>query len=374
MISNSGSDESRKYSGGKAGDQTGTEWALISWYSRPWNYVLRHPDPKVRAKITELAIAAAKNDNIGYDQNERYTYWTQLKACGYNPAKIKTKCEADCSAGVAANIKAVGYLLGIKELQNVSIYCYTGNLRAALIAAGFEVLTDSKYLTGDGYLFAGDILLYEGHHTATNVTDGTYTDKEQAQSYVLSPISTSKKGLRVTASSLNIRKTPNGNKTGRDYKSGKFIHVIAKAFIRNDPWFQVTDKNWISAKYLTGWVKEPSDKWWYLLPGYTWHKDKIVNIDDRKYAFGNDGYMLTGWVKSNNKWMYANADGVLIKSQWVKHTDGKQYYIMKDGYMATDVYVKSVNKELYYWVNSDGVWEEKWNTSAPDLKKYKVVS
>ena len=68
LISNSGHDENGKYSGGKAGDQTGTEWALIPWYNRPWKCVLRHPDAKVRAKLAELGIKAAKNDLVGYDQ------------------------------------------------------------------------------------------------------------------------------------------------------------------------------------------------------------------------------------------------------------------------------------------------------------------
>lgn len=34
MISNCGHDERGKYSGGKAGDQKGDEWAVIPWYSR----------------------------------------------------------------------------------------------------------------------------------------------------------------------------------------------------------------------------------------------------------------------------------------------------------------------------------------------------
>lgn len=48
MISNCGHDENNKYKGGKAGDQTGGEWALINWYNRPWKCVLRHPDTKPR--------------------------------------------------------------------------------------------------------------------------------------------------------------------------------------------------------------------------------------------------------------------------------------------------------------------------------------
>ena len=178
MISNCGHDENNKYKNGKAGDQTGGEWALISWYNRPWNCVLRHPDAKVRKKIAELAKAAAQNNLVGYDQNERYTFWEHLKASAYNPAKITVACEADCSSGVAAIVKAVGYLLGDAKLQAVSIYCYTGNLRAALKAAGFEVLTASKYLTSDASLLEGDILLNESAHVATNLTNGSKSGAE----------------------------------------------------------------------------------------------------------------------------------------------------------------------------------------------------
>ena len=96
-----------------------------------------------------------------------------MKASNYDPAQITIACEADCSSGVAANVKAAGYRLGRKELQSVSADCYTGNLRAALKAAGFDVYTSSKYLISPDYLLPGDILLYEGHHTATNLDTGS---------------------------------------------------------------------------------------------------------------------------------------------------------------------------------------------------------
>lgn len=53
MISNCGHDENGRYSGGKAGDQTGTEWRVINWYNRPWKCVLRHPNADVRAMSSE---------------------------------------------------------------------------------------------------------------------------------------------------------------------------------------------------------------------------------------------------------------------------------------------------------------------------------
>lgn len=173
MISNSGKDERGSYRGGVAGDQGG-EWVIIPWYDRkPWDCVLRHPNPAVRETIATLAEKAANNNNIGYDQNERNSYWNQLSspAVGFDPSKITVPVEADCSAGVIANVRAAGYLHGIDALKNIKA-TYTGNMKTAFANAGFQVLTDPKYLTSDLYLLRGDILLNEAHHTATNLTDG----------------------------------------------------------------------------------------------------------------------------------------------------------------------------------------------------------
>ena len=177
MISNSGCDENGRYSGGAAGDQGG-EWKIIDWYNRPWNCVLRYPDGNVRAKIAELARKAALNDKIGYDQQQRETYWMWLQTVGYDPSRITVACEADCSAGVIANVKAVGYLLGLPKLKTIAA-TYTGNMRSAFAAAGFQVLTSSKYLVSDAYLLEGDILLNDAYHTATNLTDGRYANQEK---------------------------------------------------------------------------------------------------------------------------------------------------------------------------------------------------
>lgn len=169
-LSNSGKDERGGYSGGQAGDQTGGEWSLIPWYNRPWNCVLRHPDAKVRATLSSLAVRAAQNDNIGYNQGNRTSYWSELQKVGYDPSKITTKCDDDCSAGVCANIKAAGYLCGDTKLQGVPITS-THYMRNALKNAGFQCLTDSKYLNSDANLIAGDVLLNDGAHTAM-WTDG----------------------------------------------------------------------------------------------------------------------------------------------------------------------------------------------------------
>ena len=192
MISNCGHDERSKYSGGQAGDQTGNEWRIISWYNRPWNVVLRHPDANVRKEIAKLAKAAANNNKIGYDQGERWTFWDELKKVGYDPAKITSNCETDCSAGVLALCKSTGYRLNIQALKDINQNGYTGNQRKILKAAGFQVLTDKKYLDSEDYLLEGDILLNEGHHTATNLTNGKYSGatEESVSEVELTPAQT----------------------------------------------------------------------------------------------------------------------------------------------------------------------------------------
>lgn len=183
MIANSGHDERGKFSGGQAGDQTGGEWQIQKWYSRPWTHVFRYPVKEVADLIAELAEEAARNNKIGYDQNQRTTFWKQLQASGYRPANIKTACEADCSAGVAAIVKAAGYLLNIDELKQVSPDMYTGSQIVTLTNAGFNMYTDKAFLESDRWLMRGDILLAKGHHTAINLTTGSEV-KEPAWRWV----------------------------------------------------------------------------------------------------------------------------------------------------------------------------------------------
>lgn len=173
MLSNCGHDEYYDLTGGKAGDQTGSEWEIVEWYSRPWNYMLRHPSDAVRREIAVLARLAARNNLIGYDQGQRITFWNHLKASDYDPAKITIACEADCSSAVAGIVKAVGYRLNLEPLKQINENAYTGNLRLALRNAGFQVYSDTKYLNSSKDLYQGDILLYEYHHTAINLDNGS---------------------------------------------------------------------------------------------------------------------------------------------------------------------------------------------------------
>lgn len=171
MISNSGHDEKGRYRGGTAGDQTGQEWTLRMWYSRPWDCVIRFTDPAVAAMFATLEIYAAENNSIGYDQGQRITYWQALKEVQYDPRKITKGCEEDCSAGVLANAKAALILTNHQNAADkVNVCGYTGNLEQILRGTGMvEVITTSKYLTGYSSLQPGDILLNRAHHVCAYV-------------------------------------------------------------------------------------------------------------------------------------------------------------------------------------------------------------
>ena len=221
-ISNSGGDERGKATGGKAGDQA-SEWCIRNWYNRPWDCILRYPDIEVAKLLAELSIEAANNNLVGYDQNERYTYWDHLKASNYRPSQITIACQSDCSAGVIANTKAVGYLMNIAALKNINA-TYTGNMKQGFKNAGFKVLTDKKYLNGYDYLLPGDILLNEVHHTAVNLgygkNAGGGSSTPSSGSTILKPDPADKLdktlagAYTVKASDgLNLRYGAGGNKT-----------------------------------------------------------------------------------------------------------------------------------------------------------------
>ena len=235
MISNCGSDEHGKTHGGKAGDQTGKEWRIKSWYDRPWKCILRYKgNSEVNELLANLAIQSAENDKVGYDQWERQTFWKNLVKANYHPEDIKTVCESDCSAGVMALVKAVGYRLNIKALKDVNENLTCRGMRKALQKAGFEVLDAKKYLTSEKYLQRGDILLNDTAHTAIEVGDGKVKSQKEVENPTEKPQTASQSSgkvinklqpamslsialrgsYEVTASTLNVRYGADSTKYG----------------------------------------------------------------------------------------------------------------------------------------------------------------
>ena len=161
-------DERGKTSGGTAGDQTGKEVCIRTWYSKPWGLVLRPKSASVAERMARACEAACANNKIGYDQGQRNTLNAQAKTVGYDLSRVG-KCECDCSSLMAVCAQAAG----------VNIPYTSGNapttrtMRTAFSGTGaFEVLTESKYLTTDAWLKRGDVLVAPGAHTVMALESG----------------------------------------------------------------------------------------------------------------------------------------------------------------------------------------------------------
>lgn len=155
---------------GNAGDQTMREVCTRDWYAKGWNVVLRPKSATVAEKMVKACKAGCANDTIGYSQATRNTAHTEAKKVGYDLSKIKTKCNTDCSAFMTLCAIAAG----VKKLEYTDNAPTTSTMRKAFAATGeFDVLTDSKYLTSDKYLKAGDVIVKEGSHTVMALEDGS---------------------------------------------------------------------------------------------------------------------------------------------------------------------------------------------------------
>lgn len=164
-----GHDENGRYHGGRAGDQTGTEFQIRAWYNPGWDCIIRFNE-KARKEIAEVSKKAAKNNHIGYDQYERQTYFNALKAAKWNPSKITKNVETDCSASTSAAIIAAGYLTKQAKLKKLNPNNTTSTLRSACKSAGATIYTDYDHTHGKG-LMNGDIVLREGHHVVVYVSN-----------------------------------------------------------------------------------------------------------------------------------------------------------------------------------------------------------
>lgn len=248
-ISNCGKDEYGGIRGGKAGDQSGKEWWIINWYDQGWQCILRHPDRRVREYLAELAIEAAKNDNVGYDQSQNRTYWGELQKVGYWPKKITTPCEADCSAGVIANAMAVGYLLNIDALKNINA-TYTGNMRPGFRAAGFQVLTDRKYLTSGNYLMPGDIILNDAQHTATNIGYGKYVTAPVTEPTPIQPSNPNEH--KVIPAMLNVRVAAGlSSKIVGQLPQGTLVNIQQTVTAKDgSKWYKINE-GYVAAQYIS---------------------------------------------------------------------------------------------------------------------------
>ena len=173
-IGHASADERRKASGGKAGDQTGGEVCVRTWYSSPWDCVLRPKSPEVAEASARAMEAACTNPHIGYDQSARNTLYNYALAAKFDLAAIEDNCECDCSSLVHVCVIAAGVPLTYSVNGHT-----TWTIAAALVGSGaYEKLTEDKYLASDAFLKRGDILLNTDAHVAMALENGAGVREE----------------------------------------------------------------------------------------------------------------------------------------------------------------------------------------------------
>lgn len=179
LIGHASIDENGKAQGGMGGDQTKKEVCKRNWYKASWDVVLRCTDPSIAEKMAIACEQGCDNNNIGYDQKQRNTLYTEAKKVNYDLSKINTKCECDCSSFMCVCAIAAGLSESYFYSGNMRT---TSNMRAAFEKTGkFEILTDSKYLNSDSYLKRGDILVNEGSHTIMVLSNGANYDQKNKE-------------------------------------------------------------------------------------------------------------------------------------------------------------------------------------------------
>ena len=187
-------DENGKIAGGASGDQNEKEVCTRNWYNGGWEFLARPQNAAVAEKMASACEAACGNPCIGYDQNQRNTLNTQAKRVDYDLSKIATPCETDCSAFVSVCVLAAG--VALEYAGNLPT---TRTLQSKLSQTGeFEVLTDSKYLTGTDYLRRGDILCKAGKHTVMVLDSGSKEENLQEE-WMLPLLKKGSKGAAVKA-------------------------------------------------------------------------------------------------------------------------------------------------------------------------------
>lgn len=168
-IGHASADENYRAVGGWSGDQTGGEVCVRTWYSSPWDYVLRFKDRAKAKKAAAAMYAACNNPNIGYDQGNRNDALIQAKKHAWDLGAVDTPTEVDCSSLVTLCAQCAGvdvpYVWGNAP--------YTGNMETQFMKTGeFEKLSDLKFRVSDSYLMEGDILVKISGHTAMVLENG----------------------------------------------------------------------------------------------------------------------------------------------------------------------------------------------------------
>lgn len=259
-------DEHGKISGGSSGDQTGKEVCVRSWYSKPWNKVLRYKDSSVAKKVSQIGKKLANSNLVGYDQYNRNSLYQTLKKHNFDvDAYIANgkKTETDCSA-----FQYACWCCLVPSMRSDSNAPTTSTWASFASKHGFTVFTNSSYTASSSKLIDGDICLSEAHHVVGVCDVGNSTSSSQSTSQTSQPTSpnftvgntyTLQTELKVRtgagtnyAAKSHNQLTADGQKhdTDRDgaLEAGTKVTCQAIQKVGNDIWIK-SPSGWLAAYY-----------------------------------------------------------------------------------------------------------------------------
>ena len=218
-------DENGNAHGGRAGDQSGKEVSTQAWYrhSKGWR-VLRCTDEARAEKIARAMQAACDNANIGYDQYQRDTLYNAAKPLGFDPARVDTPCETDCSALVRVCCAYAGI--------PVDNFRTTNEAGVLLRSGAFTELKESRYTDQSAYLRRGDILVTRTQgHTVVVLSNGSKAEATSAEEASRTLLKRGMKGEDVRRLQLRLMELGYGlPRYGADGEYGAETAAAVKAF------------------------------------------------------------------------------------------------------------------------------------------------
>ena len=218
-------DENGNAHGGRAGDQSGKEVSTQAWYKhrKGWR-VLRCKSADKAEKIARAMQAACDNANIGYDQYQRDTLYNAAKPLGFDPARVDTPCETDCSALVRVCCAYAGI--------PVDNFRTTNEAGVLLRSGAFTELKESRYTDQSAYLRRGDILVTRTQgHTVVVLSNGSRAEAAPAEEAPRTLLKRGMKGEDVRRLQLRLMELGYGlPRYGADGEYGSETAAAVRAF------------------------------------------------------------------------------------------------------------------------------------------------
>lgn len=138
----------------KAGDQTGKEVCIRTFYKKPWKYLLRCKNQNVAELMALACESLCLNPHVGYDQLNRLSLNKELKKIEYNYSRLNVDCECDCSSFMTVCAQCAGINI---PYPNGNAPTTSNMVRIFQETNMFDVITENINL--ESYLKRGDILV-----------------------------------------------------------------------------------------------------------------------------------------------------------------------------------------------------------------------